>query len=221
MKTDDEIQKDVMAELRWEPLLNATEIGVAVKNGIVTLSGAVDMYRKKALAERAAKRVDGVKIVAEDIEVRLDPDAKKNDTEIAEALLFVLKWHSILQDEEIKLTVENGWVTLEGEVEWNFQKMAAQKVIENTVGVLGVKNNVKILPHLFADDIQHKIKSAFHRSATVDANKIEVIVEDSTVTLKGYVRSIAEKKDAEGAAWLAPGVAKVVNKLEVQSPVIA
>ena len=221
MKTDVEIQKDVMDELAWEPILTATEIGVAVKNGIVTLSGTVDMYRKKLLAERAVKRVEGVKAVAEDIEVKILPNGKKNDTEIAEAVLLGLKWHSGLQDGSIRVKVEDGWVTLEGEVEWEFQRLAALRMIENTIGVVGISNNIKIIPILSKGEIKKKINAAFHRSATVDADKINITVDGNKVILTGKVRSYSERKDAENAAWLAPGVNKVVNELEIDTDVFA
>lgn len=221
MKTDAEIQKDVMEELRWEPLLNASEIGVAVKNGIVTLSGTVDTYGKKVAAEDAAKSVAGVKAVAEDIEVRLSSFGTRNDTEIAQAVMNALKWHSAVQEDKIKVKVENGWVTLEGEVEWEFQKSAARTMVENLTGVVGIINNIKIQPSVVATDVKRKINAAFHRSATVDSEKINLEVAGSKVILKGKVRSYAEKKDAENAAWLAPGVDRVENKLEIDTEVFA
>ncbi len=221
MKTDSEIQKDVMDELNWEPILTATEIGVAVKNGIVTLSGAVDSYAKKVAAEKAAKRVAGVKAVAEDIEVKISGTGKRNDTEIAEAVLNELKWHSSVQEDKIKIKVENGWVTMEGEVDWEFQRSAVNKVVENLVGVSGIINNIKVAPRLKAKDIKQKITAAFHRSATIDSEKINIDTTGNKVILKGKVRSWAEKKDAENAAWLAPGVTSVENKIEIDTEIYA
>ena len=215
MKTDIEIQKDVMEELRWSPLLKASEIGVAVKNGIVTLSGIVDTYSKKLAAEKAAKNVAGVKAVAEDIEVKITSSLHKTDAEIAEAVLNALKWHSALQEDRIKVKVEHGWISLDGEVEWEFQKNAAKSAVENLHGVRGVSNNIRVTPIVRAEDINRKIRAAFHRSATVDAEKIELEVVGNKVILNGKVRSYAEKKDAENAAWLAPGVSKVVNNLMI------
>ena len=215
MKTDAEIQKDVMDELKWLPLLKSTEIGVAVKNGVVTISGIVDTYSKKVLAEKAAARVTGVKAVAEDIEVKISGTGKPTDTEIAEAVLNALKWHSAMQENKIKVKVDNGWVTLEGEVEWEFQRRAARLMVEDLRGVIGIINIIKIISKLTATDVKSKISSAFHRSATVDAKKVNISVEGSKVILTGKVRSYAEKRDAENAVWQAPGVNTVDNKIEI------
>lgn len=215
MKTDLEIQRDVMEELLWSPLLKASEIGVAVKNGVVTLSGTVDSYAKKLEAESAAKKVAGVMAVAENIEVKISQLGKRNDTEIAQAILNALKWHSAVQEDKIKMKVEDGWVTLEGNVEWEFQKNAAKNAIENLFGVRGITNLIKVTPTIAANDISRKINTAFHRSATVDADRIEIEVIGNKVILSGKVRSYAEKKDAENAAWLAPGISHVENNLQI------
>jgi len=221
MKTDLEIQKNVMDELSWELLLNANEIGVAVKDGIVTLTGTVDSYNKKMLAEKATKKVAGVKAVAEEIEVRLSDRGKKTDADIAQALLNALKWHSLIPVEKIKVKVENGWVTLEGELEWGFQRKAVVRATEDLEGILGVINNIVIVPKLKISEVKNKISAAFHRSATIDADNIDIEVEGSKVVLKGSVRSFAEKKDAEKAAWLAPGVSQVENNIEINSEVFS
>ncbi|WP_152266353.1 BON domain-containing protein [Agriterribacter humi] len=218
MKSDYQIQKDVMEELKWQAFLKASEIGVAVKNGVVTLSGNVDSYSKKLAAENAAKKIAGVKAVAEDIEVGISPIYRRTDAEIAEAVLDALKWHTAVQEEKIKIKVEDGNVKLEGEVEWEYQRTMAKTAIENLAGVRFVINLITVKPKISPSDIQEKIIAAFHRSATVDSSKIRAEVEGTKVTLRGTVRSIAEKEDAENAAWFAPGVMSVVNKIEIEVP---
>jgi len=218
MKSDLQIQKDVMEELKWEPFLNASEIGVAVKNGVVTLSGQVDTYSKKLTAEKVTKRVAGVKAVAEDILVGISPAYRKTDAEIAEAVLNALKWHSGVKDEKIKIKVEGGNVRLDGEVDWEYQRSSAKKAIENLAGVRSVINLITLKPVTTASDIQQKISAALLRSATIDADKITPEVIGSRVTLRGKVRSFAEKEDAEIAAWNAPGITNVESNLEIEVP---
>lgn len=220
MKTDSQIQKDVLSELKWHPFLKASEIGVAVKNGIVTLSGTVDTYAKKLQAEKSAKGVDGVRAVAEDIVVRPYPDVTKSDSDLAAAVVNSLKWHSAVADDKIKIKVEDGWVTLDGTAEWGFQKEAAQSAVENLNAVRGVINNIVVTTLVEPEDVQKQISQAFHRSATIDAKNIIIDALGSKVVLKGKVRSFAEKRDAESAAWQAPGVRKVENKLEVERPLL-
>lgn len=215
MKTDYEIQKDVMDELKWQPLLNSTEIGVAVKNGVVTLTGNVDTYAKKIAAEKAAKKVAGVKAVAEEIDVKYLSGAKKTDTEIAESILNSLKWNSSVNEEKIKIKVEDGWVTLEGDADWEFQKIKARNAIENLNGVRGITNLIQVKPKLTTKEVKQKIGLALHRSATVDADRITVESTGNKVILSGHVRSLAEKNDAEDAAWSAPGVTAVENNIDV------
>jgi osmotically-inducible protein OsmY len=221
MKTDIQIQKDVMDELKWQPSLNSSEIGVAVKDGIVTLSGKVDSYSKKLSAERAAKKVVGVKAVAEDIQIGVSPAFSKTDTEIAQAVISALKWHTSVPDDKIKIKVENGNVTLEGEVEWEYQRLSAKTAIQNLSGVRMVVNLLTLKPKLNPIELEHKIETAFRRHATVDASKIDVSTIGNKVILTGTVRSIAESEDAEDVAWAAPGVYDVDNKLKIVEPALA
>jgi osmotically-inducible protein OsmY len=218
MKTDSQIQRDVMEELNWDPSLNASEIGVAVKDGVVTLSGYVEVYAGKRAAENAAMRISGVKAVAEDIVVKQVAADKKNDTDIATAILNSLKWLSAINEEKIKIMVEDGWVVLNGEVEWNYQKDLIKSTIENIYGVTGITNLIKITSKTDPVDVKRKIKEAFHRSANIDANSIAVETKEHKVILNGIVRSYAEKRDAENAAWSLPGITMVENNLEIEIP---
>jgi len=218
MKSDVQIQQDVIEELKWEPFLNASDIGVSVKNGIVTLSGQVDAYSKKIAAEKSAKNVTGVKAIAEDIQIGVSPTHDKTDTEIAEAVLNALKWHTAVQDEKIKIKVEDGNVRLDGEVEWEYQRSNAKTAIENLSGVKSVINFITVKAKVLSADVKEKIMDAFHRSATIDAACIKPEITGNKVTLLGKVRSVSEKEDAESAAWNAPGVTTVENKLLVDEP---
>jgi osmotically-inducible protein OsmY len=221
MKSDLQIQKDVMEELKWDPLLQASEIGVSVKNGIVTLSGQVDSYSKKLAAERNARRISGVKAIAEDIQIGVSPVFRKTDAEIAAAVVDALKWHSCVQEEKVKIKVEDGHVRLDGEVDWDYQRTSAKSAIENLAGVKSVLNLIRIKPGASLQDVKVKISAALHRAATVDASRIRVDVTGSKVILHGNVRSFAEKQDAETAAWNAPGVTSVESHLNIEEPAFA
>lgn len=218
MKNDTQIQKDIIDQLKWEPFLNAAEIGVAVKHGVVTLSGQVDSYSKKLAAENAAKKIEGVKAIAEEIQIGVSPACNKTDAEIAEAVLNALKWHAAVREDKIKIKVEDGNVRLEGRVEWEFERNNAKMAVENLTGVRSVTNLITVKPRITTSDIQHKISAAFHRSATIDSVKINAEVAGSKIILRGKVRSYAEKEDAEKAAWNAPGVTSVDNRIKIEVP---
>jgi osmotically-inducible protein OsmY len=224
MKTNDELQKDVMAEIKWDPQLESvhTQIGVASNDGVITLSGVVDSYGQKMAAEKAAQRVYGVKVVASDLEVRLAGWAAKNDTEIAEAVRNALKWNSAVNEDRIEVKVDNGWVTLDGEVQWRYEKISAQHNVESLVGVRGVTNTIRIKQKpIDTKEIRNKIAAAFHRSAALDANAIKLEISGGRVTLTGTVSSWAEKESAEQIAWKSPGVLVVDNRIEIDSEVFA
>ncbi len=221
MKNDMQIQQDVIEQLKWEPILNAAEIGVSVKNGIVTLSGIVDTYSKKYFAEDAAKKVAGVKAVAENIQVGISPAFRKTDTEIAEAVVSSLKWHTSVPEGKIKVKVEDSVVTLDGDVEWEYQRNSARKAIENIAGIRRINNFITIKPLSNPANVKQRILDAFQRSASIDAGVITVDTIGGRVILKGYVRSFAEREDAENAAWAAPGVTAVENKLVLKQEELA
>ncbi|OZV69799.1 BON domain-containing protein [Winogradskyella aurantia] len=216
MKTDASIKKDVLDELAWEKTVDETEIGVEVENGVVTLSGTVDNYYKKMAAEKAAKRVYGVKAVAEDIVVKFGDSYKKTDKEIAKAVVNALEWNISVPKDQIMVKVEDGWVYLTGQVNWDFQRDAAKKAIENILGVKYVSNNITLKQEVKTGDIKNKIVKAFERSADLEAKNIKVDVDGHTVTLKGTVHSLAEKEEAREAAYKAPGVYHVKNELKIE-----
>lgn len=217
MRSDSDIKRDVEEELRWEPNLDPTDIAVAVKNGVVTLTGFVRSYAHKFTAERAAKRVAGVVGLANDLEVRLPGAAERPDPDIARDVVANLKIWLPNSWEHIKAVVKNGWVTLEGEVEWNYQREYAERAVRWVKGVKGVSNLIRLKPRVAPapEEIKQKIEEAFRRSALLDANRITVETHGSEVVLRGTVRSWAEREEAERAAWLAPGVTRVNNRIAV------
>jgi osmotically-inducible protein OsmY len=215
MKTDSEIERDVKAELGWNSDLKSTDIAISVKNGVVTLAGFVPRYIDKYEAEKAAKRVAGVLAVANDIEIRLPAVDERPDPEIAREVVTALKNQLPFSHERIKAVVRNGWVTLEGDVEWQYQRLTAERAVRPLKGVKGIINDIKTKPRVEPSDIKQKIQEAFRRSAEVDANQITVETSGGEVILKGKVRSWLERDEAERVAWRAPGVTKVDDRIVV------
>jgi osmotically-inducible protein OsmY len=210
---DLELKKSVESELNWEPSINPAEIGVAAKDGIVTLTGRIPSYWEKVTAERAAMRVAGVKAVVNQLEVRLPSSSERTDEDIARAALDALKWSVLIPADHIKVKVSKGWVTLEGIVDWQFQKTAAEKAVRKLFGVLGVTNFVEVKASVSKSEVKAAIESALKRSAEVDANQIKVETDGDKVILRGSVRSWYEREEAERAAWRAPGVRSVDNRI--------
>jgi osmotically-inducible protein OsmY len=215
MKPDHEIELDVKDELQWDPNLDATDIAVSVKKGVVTLAGFVKNYADKYEAESAAKRVAGVLGVANDIEVRMPSVDERPDPEIARDAVAAIKSQLPISSENIKVIVKDGWVTLEGQAEWQYQRSTAENSVRRIKGIKGVSNLIQLKPHAQPAEIKRKIQEAFRRNAEVDANRITVEARGGEVILKGTVRSWIEREEAERTAWAAPGVTKVEDRIVV------
>jgi len=214
-RTDEQIQLDVLQEMKWDARVQPNEIGVAVKDGVVTLTGWVDSYVKKWAAERAAQRVRGVKAIANDIELHLPTAAERTDTDIAAAAARALTWDAFVPEDKVSVTVSNGWVTLKGEVDWEYQRRAAERAVRNLSGVRGVTNLITLRPRIkpSPDELKQRIQDALIRNAQIDAERISVDIAGDTVIVT--VRSWAEKQEAARVAWSAPGVRSVENNITV------
>ena len=217
MKTDTQLQQDVIAELKWEPSVNAAQIGVEVKNGIVTLAGHVSSYAVKLGAERAAQRVSGVNALAVEMDVMLSGSSKRTDADIAGSAKNVLQWTASLTKDGVKVMVENGWVTLSGEVDWEFQRQAAANGVRYLTGVTGVSNQIAVRPHVSLSAVKSDIEAALKRRAKADAQKISVEIHGADVTLTGTVHSWSEREAARHSAWGTPGVRNVVDHMTIVS----
>lgn len=216
LRSDRELQRDVIEELQWEPSLEASRIGVAADHGVISLTGHVDSYPARIQAERAARRVAGVEAVANDIEVEHLDMASPDDASIAQRALSALDWNVSVPKDRARITVTDGWLTLEGEVEWYYQKRAAEDAVRELMGVRGITNNMVVKPRVRAAEVKDKIEAALRRSAEVDAKKISVESTGSRIVLRGTVRSWAEHEDAVNAAWSAPGVTGVEDHLSIR-----
>lgn len=215
MTSDIEIQKNVLEELRLDPSIDASRVGVAIKDGIVSFTGWVSSYAEKGIAEEIGKRVYGVRGIADDLEVKLPAASQRTDPDIASAVVSALKWNSAVPDDRIKVTVQKGWVTLEGNVDWQYQRDAADGAIRHLTGVKAVTNLIKVTPKVVPADVREQIESSFRRNAELDARRIGVKAHEGKVRLHGNVRSWTEREEAQRAAWNVPGVLEVENDLHV------
>ncbi|MDP1899980.1 MAG: BON domain-containing protein [Rubrivivax sp.] len=215
MKTDADLKRDVTAELAWDPAVKSNAIGVAVKDGVVTLTGHLDTFAEKHAASRAVKRVAGVRAIALELDVKLAPDHKRSDTDIAQSIEQALKWNTLVPVDLVKVTVDHGWVTLQGVVEWDYQRRSAEKATRPLMGVVGISNEITLRVQPKAVDLSHRIEQALTRQALREAKHVKVDVDGTTVTLSGLVHSWQERDAVQGVAWSAPGVHSVINELRI------
>ncbi len=212
---DKDLKQHVENALDWEPSVDAKDIGVSADQGVVTLRGTVPSYSEKLVAERVALRMYGVKAVANELTVHVANAYQRTDTEIAQAAVSALKWHSVVPDDRVTVTVKGGWITLGGTLDWQYQKDAAVRGVRDLTGVNGVTNEIRVKPTVKTADVRGKIEDAFKRSAAIDARRVNVSAQDGKVILSGNVHSWAERQEAERAAWAAPGVSQVDDRLAV------
>ena len=217
MKTDSDLKHDILTELAWDPVVPEAKVGVAVSDGVVTLSGHLDTYAEKIATQRAVERVSGVQAIALEIDVVPQGVHKRSDTEIAVAAEQALGWNTSVPKDRVKVAVEKGWVTLSGELDWNFQRSAVERMIRPLNGVLGITDNITLKSLPIPANLSARIQDALTRQASREARRIEIAVDGSVVTLRGHVHSWAERNAAEGATWSAPGVSRVDNQLTVQA----
>jgi osmotically-inducible protein OsmY len=216
MRNDADIRRDVESEFQWDPSIDDRRIGVAVNNGVVTLTGDVPHYSGRWAAEDCAKRVTGVRAIANDIQIKMPASGERTDTDIAGAAANALRWNVSLSGTDIKPVVKDGWVSLSGQVSWGYQRIAAEVSVRNLMGVRGVSNEITVKSTVKASDVKQKIEDAFRRHAVLEAKDIQVVVHNATVTLNGHVHTWQEREDATLAAWAAPGVDTVDNRLAIQ-----
>ncbi len=217
MKTDSDLRNDILTELAWDPVVPEAKVGVEIRHGVVTLTGYLDTYAEKVAAQRAVERVAGVKAIALEIEVVPQGVHKRSDTEIAEAAEQALGWNTSVPRDRVKVAVEKGWVTLSGELDWNFQRRAVEHMIRPLTGVFGITDNITLKSLPISSNLSTRIQDALTRQASREARRIEISVHGSVVTLRGHVHSWAERNAAEGATWSAPGVSRVDNQLTVEA----
>lgn len=215
MKTDMQLKADVTSELAWEPAVNAAGIGVLVNDGVVTLTGHLESFAEKHAAERAVRRVAGVRGLAMELDVKLAAGHQRSDSEIASAAASALRWSVFMQPDRVKVEVEKGWVTLTGEVDWAYQSSTAEQCVRDLIGVRGLTNRVTVKPTVSTRNVASEISAALERQAEREAKNILIDVEGGVVTLRGKVHSMAEREAAAGAAFAARGVSRIVNKLEI------
>jgi len=213
--TDNDLKQHVQSALDWEPSLDAKDIGISVDEAVVTLRGNVASYAEKVTAERVTLRVYGVKAVANDLAVHLINAFERTDTELAQATVAALKWNTMVPNDRVTVTVSNGWLALNGTLDWQYQKDAAARAVRDLTGVKGVTNNITVKPRVRTIDVRDKIEAAFKRSAEIDARRVNVTATDGKVILSGNVHSWAERQEAERAAWAAPGVTQVEDRLAI------